>query len=232
VKTPPPPPPPTTTPGSAPSAAAVADSAPSASAAAPSNPTTPGSAPSGSRSSGLAPSGSARSGAPPSARRPSDRAAIGLAPDAAIVLGLASTALPFARTPRAEAARWLRLLRLHGRAGATLRALGVSEGPLADSASGRDQGDDDRAGGAAASPEREREPEPERDAVTAVADHAARVAIARRASAVATSDLLLAVLDVYGAHFDAVLRAHGTSREAVLAQLEPAGPAAPPPGER
>ncbi len=196
--------------------------------------TTPGSSP-----SEAAPSASARPGFAPSPRRRADRAAIGLAPDAAIVLGLASTALPFARTPRAEAARWLRLLRLHGRAGATLRALGVSEGPLADSASGRDQGDDDRAGGAAASPDEaaaspkpKPEPEPERDAVTAVADHAARVAIARRASAVATSDLLLAVLDVYGAHFDAVLRAHGTSREAVLAQLEPAGPAAPPPGER
>ena len=37
-----------------------------------------------------------------------------LAPDAAIVLGIAATAMPFARTPDEELERWLRLLRLHG----------------------------------------------------------------------------------------------------------------------
>ncbi len=166
-------------------------------------------------------SDSSRSGAP------------GLAPDAAIVLGLASTALPFARTPRAEAERWLRLLRLHGRAGATLRALGVSEGPLAEAGS-VDGGERERAsrsgvhGGEGGVEATGGEDFPERDAATAVADHAARVATARHAPAVATSDLLLAVLDVYGAHFDSVLRAHGTSRDAVLAQLELAGAGAAP----
>ena len=51
-----------------------------------------------------------------------------LAPDAAIVLGIASTAMPFARTPGDAAERWLRVLRLHGEVGAALQALGVSEG--------------------------------------------------------------------------------------------------------
>ena len=50
-----------------------------------------------------------------------------LAPDAAMVLGIAATAIPFARTPEDEAERWLRLLRLHGEVGAVLQAIGVSE---------------------------------------------------------------------------------------------------------
>ena len=53
-----------------------------------------------------------------------------LAPDAAIALGIASTAMPFARTPEEEVERWLRVLRLHGQVGITLQALGVSEVPL------------------------------------------------------------------------------------------------------
>src|SRR5271156_2921548 len=53
-----------------------------------------------------------------------------LAPDAAMVLGIAATALPFARTPEDEAERWLRLLRLHGEVGTALQALGVSEVPI------------------------------------------------------------------------------------------------------
>ena len=53
-----------------------------------------------------------------------------LAPDAAMALGIAATAMPFARTPEGEAERWLRVLRLHGESGIALQALGVSEGPF------------------------------------------------------------------------------------------------------
>src|ERR1700681_2842218 len=50
--------------------------------------------------------------------------------DAAMVLGMASTALPFARSVDAEAERWLRIMRLYGDAGTALQGLGVSEAPL------------------------------------------------------------------------------------------------------
>src|SRR5579885_2166064 len=50
--------------------------------------------------------------------------------DAAMALGLASTAMPFAASRRAEALRWLRILRLHGEAARVLCALGVGETPM------------------------------------------------------------------------------------------------------
>jgi hypothetical protein len=135
-----------------------------------------------------------------------------LAPDAAIVLGIASTAMPFARTPEAEAERWLRILRQHGAVGVALQALGVSEGPL---------------GG---SPDRDRTPAgvEDRDVVAQVTARAVHLAALRGAARVATTDVLLAVMDVYGESFDRVLLAHGTDRDEVVARLG-AGP--PGPGE-
>jgi hypothetical protein len=130
-----------------------------------------------------------------------------LAPDAAMALGIASTALPFARTPEAQAERWLRVLRLHGDAGAALQALGVSEEPLR----AVDQEDHPAAGanGAGAEP----------DAVERIADGATQIAVSRGAGGVATSDLLVAAMQVYGADFDRVLQAHGTDRDEVLERL-------------
>ncbi|TML00301.1 MAG: hypothetical protein E6G34_02100 [Actinobacteria bacterium] len=130
-----------------------------------------------------------------------------LAPDAAMVLGIASTALPFARTPDDEAERWLRVLRLHGRVGVALQALGVSEVSLV--SEDGEAADGTRAGG---------EP-PRQDAVARIAEDAAGIASRRGATGVATTDLLIAVMRVYGPAFDRVLRAHGTDRDEVLARL-------------
>jgi hypothetical protein len=130
-----------------------------------------------------------------------------LAPDAAIVLGIASTAMPFARNPEEAAERWLRVLRLNGEAGVVLQALGVSEGPLREPGEDGDREQADAVG------------VDDRDAVSQVTEQAVQVARERGARVVTTTDLLVAVMNVYGADFDRVLRAHGTDRDAVLEQL-------------
>src|SRR3954471_4938489 len=55
---------------------------------------------------------------------------IGLSQDAAIVLALADTAIPFAASREDEAERWVRVLRLHGQVGGVLQALGIGAAPL------------------------------------------------------------------------------------------------------
>jgi hypothetical protein len=129
-----------------------------------------------------------------------------LAPDAAMVLGIASTAMPFARTPEDEAERWLRVLRLHGEVGIVLQALGVSEGSLQVQGEGTD-----RARSASASVDR--------DVVAQVTEDAVHIASRRGANGVATTDVLMAVMHIYGADFDRVLRAHGTDRDEVIERL-------------
>jgi hypothetical protein len=125
--------------------------------------------------------------------------------DTAIVLGMASTAIPFAGTREAEAERWLRILRLHGQAGAALQSLGVSEAPL------EAHGDTEPV------PSQQEQAE---DVVARVGEGASAVAERRGARTVETSDVLVAVMDVYGSDFDEVLRVHGTDRKEVLIQLE------------
>jgi hypothetical protein len=132
-----------------------------------------------------------------------------VAPDAAMVLGIASTAMPFARTADEEAERWLRVLRLHGDVGSALQALGVSEDSLVSS----EHETHDATDGLHS------------EAVTNIAAEAVKVAAARNSPGVATTDVLIAVMSVYGTHFDHVLRAHGTDRDEVLARL---GVAMPP----
>jgi hypothetical protein len=133
---------------------------------------------------------------------------LALADDAAMVLGIASTAMPFARTPEAEAERWLRLLRVHGDVGVVLQGLGVSDGPVERPREASGDREEPSASG--------RE---DRDAVAAVAEHAVRIAGQRGASRVGTADVLIAVMRVYGEDFERVLRAHGTDGDAVLARL-------------
>lgn len=126
-------------------------------------------------------------------------------PDAAMVLGIASTAMPFARTREDEAERWLRVLRMHGEVGVALQALGVAEGPLqphevAEHSTSGDVSDHDEIG--------------------RVTEQAAHIAAEREAHrGVATTDLLLAVMRVYGSYFDRVLEAHGTNCDELIEQL-------------
>jgi hypothetical protein len=125
--------------------------------------------------------------------------------DAAMVLGMASTAIPFARSREAEAERWLRILRLHGEAGTVLQALGVSEAPLEPVEEGevRPSGDGPQSS----------------DIVSAVSEAAIRSAEQRGLRHVGTDDVLLAVMDIYGEDFNRVLRVHGTDRDEVLERL-------------
>jgi hypothetical protein len=136
------------------------------------------------------------------------------APDAAMVLGIAATALPFARTPEDEAERWLRVLRLHGEVGTALQALGVSEVPISEH---REGGGHERGAGGE---------DTGRDPVELVSQQAVRIAGERGADGVATTELLMAVMQVYGEDFDHVLNSHGTDRDEVLARLDlQSGPA-------
>jgi hypothetical protein len=124
-----------------------------------------------------------------------------------MVLGMAATAMPFARSPEDQAERWLRILRLHGDAGAALQALGVSEAPLESARNG--------TAAEQAAPSFEVAP----DVITAVTDDAVALASRRGAPALGTTDVLLAVMHVYGTDFDHVLRVHGTDRDEVLERL-------------
>jgi hypothetical protein len=134
-----------------------------------------------------------------------------------MVLGIASTAMPFALTPKAEAERWLRLLRLHGEVGAVLQALGVGEEPLRALATDQEP---PQAPGEYEDREWIASPgDRDRDAVAQVTEHAGRIAGERGAEGIATADVLMAVMWVYGEDFDRLLGAYGTDRDEVLQAL-------------
>jgi hypothetical protein len=142
---------------------------------------------------------------------PSDEKGVGtsgpkvkLSQDAAIVFGLAATAIDFSHTREDEAEHWLRVLRMHGRVGEALQALGVSEAPLMTSAR------------PAPFPEA---PPPGGDPVDVVCRCALELAAARGADRVGTVDILFAVLETYGSLFDRALYVRGASREELLARL-------------
>jgi anti-sigma B factor antagonist len=111
---------------------------------------------------------------------------------AGLVLGLAGTAMPFAGSVDEQAERWLRLLRSYGTAALVLASLGISEHPVEHGTASAyvpsDQSD---------------------DVAQQVAEQAVRDAAGRRARNVDTTDLLSAVLNVYGDSFERVLRRHG-----------------------
>ena len=137
---------------------------------------------------------------------------IPLSQDAALVVALAGTAMPFAHSAEDEAERWLRALRLHGQVGAALQALGVGEAPLMTGSAGDEDGPGTPPLGV--------------EVLDDVTNRAGEFAEARDAETVGTPDLLFAVLDVYGRLFDRVLYLRGTSREELAERLPHASPAA------
>ncbi len=127
-----------------------------------------------------------------------------LSQDAAIVLGLAGTAMSFAHSREDEAERWLRVLRMHGRVGEVLQGLGVPEAPLMTYAR--------PAPTPVAAPASS-------ESVDAICRRAVRMADARTADRVGTLDILFAILATYGQAFDRALYIRGTSREELLERL-------------
>ena len=135
-----------------------------------------------------------------------DARQIPLSQDAALVVALVGTAIPFAHSAEDEAERWLRAMRLHGQVGSTLQALGVGEAPL-------------MTGGEQDQPEGQGTPPFGPDVLEKVTDRAAELATGRGAENVGTTDILFAVLDIYGKLFDRVLYLRGTSREELAERL-------------
>lgn len=127
--------------------------------------------------------------------------------DAAMALGLASTAMPFATSRRAEALRWLRVLRLNGEAARVLDALGIGEIPV---------GDGEESEARPSTPHGDRN---DADPVAAITNLAVSIARSREATSVGTGDILVAVIQFYNPDFDVVLEAHGTDSDAVIGRL-------------
>ena len=124
--------------------------------------------------------------------------------DAAIVLALADTAVPFAGSLEDEAERWVRVMRMHGQVGAALQALGVGEAPLETPAAGPGEGGSKALG---------------RSAVTAVGEAAGALARERGARIVTTVDVLFAAMELYGRAFDRALYVRGASRQELIERL-------------
>jgi hypothetical protein len=125
--------------------------------------------------------------------------------DAALVVALAGTAIPFAHSAEDEAERWLRVLRLHGQVGSALQALGVGEAPLMTQAElGEDPAGTPRHG-----------PESVDDA----AKRAMYFAETRSAERTGTADILFAVFEAYGKLFDRALYLRGTTRDELIERL-------------
>lgn len=135
---------------------------------------------------------------------------IPLSQDAALVVALAGTAMPFAHSAEDEAERWLRALRLHGEVGTALQGLGVGEAPLM-------TGSEAEEGGPGGTPPMGA------DVLDEVTRLAAGFAAARAAETVGTADLLFGVFEVYGNLFERVLYRRGTSREELNERLVGAG---------
>jgi hypothetical protein len=125
--------------------------------------------------------------------------------DAALVVALAGTAIPFAHSAEDEAERWLRVLRLHGHVGCALQGLGVGEAPLMTQA----ELGDDPTGTPRQGPE----------SVDELARRAMYFAESRGAERTGTADILFAVLECYDRLFDRALYLRGTNRDELVERL-------------
>jgi hypothetical protein len=141
---------------------------------------------------------------------------IRLSQDAAIILGLARTAVPFAASFEDEAERWVRVLRMHGQVGLAMQALGVGEAPL----------ETDAAPHAVRITNRRENPG---RIVGEVEDRALELAAERGGTLVSTVDVFFAVLDIYGSSFDRALYSRGTTRVELIYELHASGSPVPAP---
>jgi hypothetical protein len=129
---------------------------------------------------------------------------LAMSEDAAFVLALAGTAIPFSDSAESEAEHWLRILRMHGDVGSAMQALGISESPL--------------TGERPAGESTQRFTRAE-DVVSLVTARAIENARTREASCVSTMDVFEAVRDIYGDSFDEALYAHGAAAEELVERL-------------
>ena len=130
-----------------------------------------------------------------------------LSDDAALVAALAATAMPFSGSAEAQAESWIRTLRLHGRVGSALQALGVGEAPF--------RAEYDLAGNTrpATSP-------PDGDVAERVVARAHELASAENATSTGTVHLLGALFEVYGEVMERALELHGATRAELEQRLD------------
>lgn len=128
-----------------------------------------------------------------------------LSEDAAAVVGLVATAMPFAGGPADQVERWLKALARNGDAGFVLDAAGIAE---------RSAGNPAAPASAASSAL-----PPEADPVDEVTAHANRAVRSRGERTTRSTDLLEAVRDLYGDVFEDVLRRHSAQPEGALERL-------------
>jgi hypothetical protein len=120
---------------------------------------------------------------------------------ARMTIGLAATALPFARSHSEQAERWLRILRVNGAAGNAMQAIGLPEHPLI--------GDTPPIA-----------PEPcLPDALAIVIEKATRNARERDADTITTEDVFIGVATTYGPAFDQALAVRGTTAAEILERM-------------
>jgi hypothetical protein len=129
-----------------------------------------------------------------------------LSEDAATVVGLVSTAMPFAAGPVDQVERWLKVLSRNGDAGFVLDAAGIGD---------RSSVDMEPASAPAASTSLE----PDVDPVDAVTTYANRAVRSRGETTTRSTDLLEAVRDLYGDVFEEVLRRHSAEPDGALDRL-------------